>query len=87
MAILSESIEGTNININITSTNLKSASYNTETKVLKIIFNNNSIYEYNDVPWEIFTKFRMSESQGKYFNANIARKYTYKKIDGQKTNS
>jgi hypothetical protein len=87
MAILSESINGTVIDINIGSTNLKSASYNTETKVLKIIFNNNNIYEYSDVPWEIFTKFRMSESQGKYFNVNIARKYTYKKIDEQKKNS
>jgi hypothetical protein len=87
MAILSESIDGTTININISSSNLKSASYNTETKVLTIIFNNNGIYEYSDVPWEIFTKLRMSESQGKFFNANIARKYTYKRIDGQKTNS
>lgn len=81
MGILSEKIEGNVINVFISSANLNSASYNTETKVLTIIFNNGSIYEYYDVSWQVFTKFRMSESQGKFFNKNISRTYKYKKIE------
>jgi hypothetical protein len=81
MGIITEKIEGTIINVDIKSSNLKSASYNTETKNLTITFNNGSIYEYYDFPWEIFTKFRMSESQGKFFSTSINGKYKYKKIN------
>lgn len=79
MGIISEKIEGKLITVEINSSNLKSAKYDTESKVLEITFNNNSIYEYNDVPWEVFTRMRLSESQGKFFNMNIAKKYQYKK--------
>ncbi len=83
MGILSEKIEGKVISITIKSSNLSSATYNTETEDLLMTFNNGTIYEYKSVPWTIFTKFRMSESQGKFFNANIAKKYTFKKVDGK----
>jgi hypothetical protein len=38
------------------------------------------IYEYEEVPHSIYAQFRLAESQGKYFNQNIARKFKYKKI-------
>jgi lysyl-tRNA synthetase, class II len=81
MSIISESISGKTIDVIIQSTNLKSASYDTESEVLTIVFNNGSIYEYEKVPWNIFTKFRLSESQGKYFNTNISKNYKYKKVN------
>jgi hypothetical protein len=80
MGIISEKIEGKLITVSIQSTNLKEATYNTETEDLTVTFNNGSIYEYNNVPWNKFTKFRMSESQGKHFNENIARSHNYKKL-------
>jgi len=80
MAIISEQIIGKLIHVDIKSTNIKSATYNTETSLLTIVFNNGSIYEYADVPWELFTKFRMSDSQGAFLNANIKTKYTFKKV-------
>ncbi len=79
MGIISEKIEGKIIEITIQSSNLKNASYNTETEDLTVTFNNGSIYEYNKVPWAKFTKFRLAESQGKYFNENIAKNYKYTK--------
>jgi len=79
MAIISEKIEGKDITVIINSSNLKIASYDTESKTLTVTFNNGSIYEYYEVPWEIFTKLRTSESQGKYFTANIKEKYKFKK--------
>lgn len=79
MGIISEQIKGKMINVDIKSSNLKSTSYDTESKTLTVTFNNQSIYEYYDVPWEIFTKFRMSESQGKYFNTEISKTYKFKK--------
>ncbi len=80
MAVLSEKIEGKEIMVEINSSNLKKASYNTESKLLTVTFNNGSIYEYYEFPWDKFTKFRMSESQGKFLNTNINGKYNYKKV-------
>lgn len=81
MGIISEKIDGKMIMVEVQSSNMKSAHYNTESEDLTITFNNGSIYEYNKVPWTKFTKFRMAESQGKYFNEHIgkAHKYTKKK--------
>ena len=79
MAILSEKIEGKMIEVTINSSNLKSATFDTESEDLTITFNNNTIYKYDKVPWTVFTKFRMAESQGKFFNENIGKKYKYTK--------
>jgi hypothetical protein len=80
MGIISEQINGKIINVDITSSNIKSAQYDTETETLTITFNNGGIYEYYKFPWSHFTKFRMAESQGKFFNTNINGKYKFQKI-------
>jgi hypothetical protein len=43
-------------------------------------FNNGLKYEYKDIPHAVYTKFRMSESQGKFFTTDISKKYQYKKL-------
>jgi hypothetical protein len=43
-------------------------------------FNNGSKYQYEDVPHQIYTRFRMSESQGKFFSTDISKKYKFKKL-------
>jgi hypothetical protein len=69
------------MNINeIKSSNIKKTEYDTETKKLVIEFNNGFKYEYDDVPHQIYTKFRMSESQGKFFTTDISKAYKYKKL-------
>lgn len=80
MAISSEKITGTLIEVSISSSNLRGAKYDTSNENLLVEFNNGSIYEYSSVPWTVFTKFRMAESQGKYFNTEISKKYKYQKI-------
>jgi len=80
MAIISEQISGATINVVINSTNLKFASFQTETKTLSVTFKNGTIYEYYGVPWKVFTKFRMSDSQGKFLNTNVNKVYEYKKV-------
>ena len=81
MAITSEKINGKEILVEIESSNLKSASYNTEDETLKITFKSGVVYEYYKVPWDKFTKLRMAESQGRFFNLNIGRSYEYKKLE------
>lgn len=80
MSIISEKIEGKIISVDVNSSNIKNTVYDTESKDLTVTFNNSSVYQYYDVPWELFTKFRMSDSQGKFFSINISKNYKYKKI-------
>lgn len=71
---------GSNILVEYDSSNLKSANYDTNTKKLTITFNNGLSYEYDDVPHDTFAGMNLSESTGKYFNQNIAKKYNYRKV-------
>jgi aspartokinase-like uncharacterized kinase len=80
MAITKEEIKGTKIINEIKSSNIKKTEYDVESKKLIVEFNNNLRYEYDDVPHQTYTKFRKSESQGKFFTTDIAKKYKYKKL-------
>ena len=80
MGIIKEEINGTKIKNEIKSSNIKSTEYDTESKELVVEFNNGLKYKYDGVPHQIFTRFRMVESQGKFFTTDIAKKYPYKKV-------
>jgi hypothetical protein len=80
MAIKREQIVGTKILNEIESSNITKTEYDTETKELIIEFKNGLKYEYKDVPHQVYTKFRVAPSQGKFFSSDIAKKYSYKKL-------
>jgi len=80
MAVKKEIIDGTKIINEIESTNLVRTEYDTTTKKMIAEFKNGSKYEYEDVPHNVYTKFRMAESQGKYFTTDISKKFKYKKV-------
>ena len=80
MAIISETISGTKITNKIESSNIVETEYDTSNKKLVVEFKNGSKYEYEDVPHQIYTRFRMSESQGKFFTSEISKKFKYKKL-------
>ena len=80
MAIIKEEIDGTKIKNVIKSSNIKASDYATETKELVVEFNNGAKYKYDNVPHQVYTKFRLAESQGKFFTTDIAKQYSYKKV-------
>lgn len=80
MGITKEEIKGTKIINEITSSNIKRTEYDTQTKNLLVEFNNGAKYIYEDVPHQLYTQFRMSESQGKFFNSKISKTFKYKKV-------
>ena len=80
MAITSEIISGTTILNEVQSSNIVRTQYDTITKKMIAEFKNGARYEYNDVPHQTYTQFRMSESQGNFFNKNISKTYPYKKL-------
>jgi aspartokinase-like uncharacterized kinase len=80
MGIIKEEIVGTKIINEIQSSNLKKTEYDTETKKMLVEFNNGAKYEYSEFPHQLYTQFRMSESQGKFFNTKISKTYKYRKV-------
>ena len=80
MAIIKETISGTKITNEIKSSNIRKTEYDTETKKLMVEFNNGLKYEYDEIPHQLYTKFRISESQGKFFTTEISKKFKYKKL-------
>jgi hypothetical protein len=80
MAILKEEINGTKIINEIQSSNIRRTEFDTESKELVVEFNNGHRYLYEGVPHQVYTQFRMAESQGKYFNTKISKVYKYRKM-------
>lgn len=80
MAIINEILQGSKIINEIKSSNIKKTEYDLDKKTMIVEFVNGSKYQYEDIPHQIYTKFRMADSQGKFFSSDIAKKYKYKKL-------
>ena len=80
MSIKKEKISGKMIDVQIKSSSLKYASYDCLNESMTVTFNSGASYKYAEVPLSIFTKFRMSKSQGQYFNKHISPNFMYKKV-------
>lgn len=60
----------------VTSSNLVSAGYDAATKTMEVEFygkSGNTIYQYHDVPKEVYDGFLAADSKGSYFHNNIKR--------------
>jgi hypothetical protein len=75
----SKKYQGTKIVSAYESSNIKLATYDTKDLSLIIEFTNGAKYLYKEVPHKVFTAFDETDSQGKYFNKEIARKYVYER--------
>jgi len=58
-----------------TSVVIKSFDYDKEAQILRVEFNNGSIYKYHDVPDSVYQDLKIAPSVGQYFNTNIREKY------------
>ena len=47
---------------------------------LKVIFTNGREYLYEEVPADVYEKFLLADSKGKYLHENIIGKYNYSRI-------
>ena len=62
------------------STVISSMNYNVDTATLTITFVSGLVYEYKNIPEEIYTALRTSGAKGIYFNAHIKGKYDFEKV-------
>ena len=54
--------------------------YNDETSTLRIIFLSGVVYDYKNVPFEVYTDMKNASSKGTYLNKNIKGHYSFKKV-------
>ena len=64
----------------VSSSNISYIGYDYDTQELYITFIKGYTYKYDNVPEQVFNKFKKSSSVGKYYIANIRGKYTSNKI-------
>ena len=64
----------------IRSSNIESIGYDAEAGRLEIEFRGGRVYEYVDVPIEVFDELMSSKSKGSYVNKYIAPVYAHQKI-------
>jgi len=66
--------------IPVTSSDLSSVGYDPISQTLEIQFNSGGIYQYSDVPANVYEGLMSASSHGKYFHAHIRTSYLYKKL-------
>ena len=64
----------------VESSNLHSVRYDDEQEILLLKFLNGSVYEYYDVPEEVYDELITADSKGSYAYHNICYNYVYNKI-------
>jgi hypothetical protein len=65
----------------VSSSNLASVGYAAESKTLEIEFQNGSIYQYFNVPKNIYSGLMSAASHGSYFDAYIKKGgFAYKQV-------
>ena len=66
--------------IHIESSNIESIGYDADSQTLEINFLNGSIYQYFDVPVNIYDDLIATDSHGKYFATYIKGIYRYSRV-------
>lgn len=64
----------------VESLNLASIGYDAENEILEVQFNHGGVYQYFDVPENVYEELMNADSHGRYFVANIKDDYEYQKI-------
>jgi hypothetical protein len=64
----------------VKSSNICSVGYDTLLKILQVEFLNGSVYQYYDVPKDIYDKLLKADSKGRFFNANISFRFRYESV-------
>ena len=64
----------------VDSSNISSIGYDEEQQLLEIEFLNGAIYQYTDVPLDVYNNLMNASSHGSYLAHNIKGTYQYNQI-------
>lgn len=70
----------------VESSNLESVGYDPTTQVLEVEFRaNGRVYQYYDVPAEVYDELMEADSHGRYFDTNIRDSYHYREVQDRRS--
>jgi len=64
----------------VTSSNVRSIGYDSDSQTLEVEFNDGSVYQYYGVPDNEHEGIMNADSKGKYLNSEIKKRYSYSKL-------
>ena len=64
----------------VDSSAIRSVGYDAKSQILEIEFTNGSVYDYYDVPHEIYQEFCEADSMGAFVNFRIKPNFQYSEI-------
>lgn len=62
------------------SSNILAVEYDTETREMRVTFQDTAIYAYSQVPEEVYDAFSRAPSAGSYFWRMIRNRYAYRQV-------
>lgn len=65
----------------VESSNIRQVGYNRKAKQMRIQFTNGGLFQYKEVPNEVFDEMMASKSVGSYFSKNIRNIYSCVKLN------
>lgn len=67
--------------IRVTSSTISEIGYFSDSQVLRVKFKNGAIYEYQEVPYDVYQTVIEAESVGKAINSEVKGVYQYEQIN------
>jgi len=64
----------------VESSNLASVGYDAENEILEVEFKHGGVYQYFDVPQNVYEELMNASSHGVYFSDNIRNDYEFRKL-------
>ena len=64
----------------VSSSNIASIGYDSDSQTLEVEFHSGGVYQYFDVPQHVYDAFISADSPGSYFAAHIKGKYRFSKV-------
>ena len=64
----------------VTSSNIAEIGYDESSRTLEALFKNGSLYQYFDVPPQIYAELMQASSIGQYLNTNIKGQFRYARV-------
>lgn len=64
----------------VSSSNISEIGYDEGQRILEVLFSNGTVYQYFDVPPQIFRELMQASSIGQYLNANIKGNFRYARV-------
>ncbi|SDD72538.1 KTSC domain-containing protein [Dyadobacter soli] len=56
--------------------------YNEEKETLRIVYVSGMVYDYKNVPWEVYQAMKTSGSKGTFLNKHIKGNFEFEKVEG-----